>query len=542
MAENPNKTLVINNFHGSMTPYRDGDINSGKAFVTEVSGYDPFTKPGELTWNESSTQIDVAGAIITDLILAGKTRVESGIIYAYLVGHTGRVYKVQVNDPTTYNYNYDNPVLLTTLTSGTPTFTRGAFIDFYGTTERIYISHDKGLTQLNFDGTNETVVGLLASWKQNVPKPIQQYLGKMYVGNGSNIAEMDSTLTITSYTKLSPGFPSNTQVRDIKMSPDGTYLQMAVAEFALGDITSTTPNTSILNPSNSFVFKWSGTDIGYTSFVTYGGITITSLLAFGNQQYAFGYDVLSGGIFNPIDKMVTSSPLSAFGESPLPNAVISISNMPFWAAPLPYAGDMTFSTSMFGTISNYEIEPGYWAPLFQYASGNETDVIRTPFMLVVSNFAQGASSNGYTDAIFGVSKIYFSTLETSASPTTKYKLYKWCPFPTGLGTLPIADENVYQTQSQSFSKRIKVSEIRIYGEPWVANNAFLIDIIGSDGNPVSGGSMTFIAGTNLTIGDDFAWYNPATKPLYSMGIRITNKGTVNHTISRVEIDYSSGGK
>jgi len=542
MAINPNKTLVINNFHGSMTPYFQGDINSGKAFVQEVSGYDPFAKAGRLTWYEQATQIDDTYSVVTDLILAGKVRSESGIVYAYLVGHTGRVYKVQVNDPTTYNPDYDNPVLLATLALGTPTFTRGAFIDFYGTTQRIYIGHDKGVTQLEFDGTGETVVGVVGSWSQNVPRPFQQFLGNLYIGNGSNIAEVTSALTVSSYTKLSPGFPSGTQVRDIKMTPDGNYLQMVVTELTLGDITSTTPDTSILVPSDSYIFKWNGTDTGYTSFITYQGISLTSLLSYGNSQYLFGYDIMAGGTFNPIDKMITSTPVSAFGESPLPNAVTSICNMPWWVTTLPFEGNTSLSMTTFGTPSTYEYEPGYWAPLFQYASGDETDILRVPFMSVISNFAQGASSNGYTDAIFGTPKMYFSTLETSASPTTKYKLWKWSPFPYGAGTTLNDFAAVYQTQNQSFSKKITASEIRIYGEPWIAGNSFTIDIIGADDTPVSGGSMTFTAGTNLTVGADFAWYNPTTKPIYSLGIRIGNYGTTNNTISRIEIDYSEAGK
>ena len=90
-------TKIIDNFTGSMTPKLNGDMNSGYSQWLNVFGYDPFTKPGNLTWNEMQTQIDSAGSVITDLIVAGKTRVESGIIYVYAIGHTGRLYKIQVN-------------------------------------------------------------------------------------------------------------------------------------------------------------------------------------------------------------------------------------------------------------------------------------------------------------------------------------------------------------------------------------------------------------------------------------------------------------
>jgi len=154
-------TLKVDNFKGSMTAYVTGDINSGLTNVFEQFGANPFTYPGRLTWSTESEQIDPNGSVITDLIVAGKERVESGIIYVYAIGHTGRLYKIQVNNPATFNPDYDNPVLLATLSSNSPTFTRGGFIDFFGSTERIYIGHDKGVTRIDFNGTNETFVGVL---------------------------------------------------------------------------------------------------------------------------------------------------------------------------------------------------------------------------------------------------------------------------------------------------------------------------------------------------------------------------------------------
>jgi len=75
-----------------------------------------------------------------------------------------------------------------------------------------------------------------------------------------------------------------------------------------------------------------------------------------------------------------------------------------------------------------------------------------------------------------------------------------------------------------------------------SHNSFQIDIIGSDGNPMAGASKTFTAGSNLTIGDDFAWYTPQSYPTYAVGVRVTNLGTVNHTITKIEIDVDDGGK
>lgn len=535
--ENNVKTLIVDNFLGSMTEFIDGDINSGRSNVYESFAQDPFAKPGNLTWGVDAIQIDPDGDVITDLILAGKERVESGVLFVYCIGHTGRVYKIQVNDPNTFNPDFDNPVLLTTLVAGTPTFTRGAFIDFFGATERIYISHDKGLTRVDFDGTGEAVVS--GSWTQNVPKPLKQFVGKLYIGNGANIAEMDSTATITSSTRLSPGFPDNTQIRDMDVTPDGNYMTMVVTRLALPDITSTAQDTTIAANSDSYFFKWNGTDAGYTAYDTFPLISLASSTQFGQSQYTFGSDLRGVAIYNPVNRLIPSSLLGSYEQPPMPNAIISDGNAVLYATTLFFEDHVEMSVGLFGGY-DWEIGTGFWAPMGLVAAGDETDINRVPYFQSVSNFGRGLSSNGYPDNVFSKSKIYFSTLESSSGPTTAYRFYKWSVVPTGAGTA--AQSAVYQTQTQLFSKKIQPKEIRIYGEPWVANNEFTVDLIGSDGNPITGGSMTFTAGTNLTIGADFAWYTPQTEPTYAIGLRFTNTGTTNHTITKAEIDYAQGGK
>lgn len=525
-------TKVIDNFSGRMTRIADGDLNSGFSKFYISSGSDPFRDPGNLTWQEQAVQIDAAGAVITDLIMAGKERVESQISYVYCVGHTGRVYKIQVNDPSSFNPNYDNPVLLTTLTSGSPTFTRGASIDFFGATERIYIGHDKGVTRIDFDGTNEAAVS--GSWTQTVPRPLKQFIGKLYAGNGSNIAEIDSTATVTTSTKLSPGFPTNSQVRDIDVSPDGINLKMVVTSLALPDLTTATQDTTLVANSESWIFSWNGTDTGYTSFINFPSFSLNAYHTFGNYEYTFGYDLAGSAIFNPTEKIISA----IFEQSPLPNAVASNGNLVGWATTFYFGGFLEVCNSVYGSLDN-EVGTGLWSQFYQVAQGTETDVVRVPFQILISNFGIGSSSNGYAGSVFGFGKAYFSTLETSAAPTIKYKLYKW--FPVSTTVLP-SIEGVYETQNQLFSKKQKISEVRIYGQPWVANNSFQIDLIGSDGNPITNGTKVFTAGSNLTVGNDYAWWNPQMATTYTLGIRITNLGTANHTIMKIEIDHEDAGK
>ncbi len=535
-------TLLIDNFKGSYTIYQYGDINSGRSYEQTSAGANPFINPGQLTWMQSSTQIDPTGSVITDLIMAGKERVESNVLYVYAIGHTGRLYKIQVNDPTSYNPDYDNPVLLATLAINSPTFTRGGSIDFFGATEKIYIGHDKGITSINFDGTGEAFVGVLGTWTQNVPRPLKQFVGSLFIGNGANLAQIDSTATVTTYTKFSPGFPANTQVRDIDLSPDGNYLETVVTRLALNDITATTQDTSVTSNSDSYIFKWNGTDTGYTAFTTFPSFSLSANIMFQNYQYVFGTDQFGSALYNPTEKIITLPEVQTI----LPNSITSSGNLLLFLAPTYFNNVMEVDLYAWGS-NDFEVgHPiGDWDLFFRNATAPETDIIRTPFMLSVSNAGFGASSNGYPNNIFGTSKIYFSTLETSSSPTTKYRFYKW-DINTSTLQSPSVNNAIsmgyYQTQTQMFSKKITVSEVRIYSAGWVAGNSFQIDLIGSSGLPIVGGTYVFTAGSQMNIGDDFAWWGPDMAPTYAIGIAITNLGTTNYIINKIEIDYADAGK
>lgn len=528
------KPIVINNFQGRLTRYNDGDLNSGYAKYSTTFGNDPFTSPGNLTWFEAPTRIDSGGSIITDLIMAARPRLESGITYVYAIGHTGRLYKIQVNDPTTYAPNYDNPVLLATLTSGTPTFKYGSSIQFFGATERIYIGHDKGVTRVDFNGTNETFVGVAGSYTASVPRPSVNFNAKLYFGNGTNLVEIDSTATVTSYAKLSPAFPVGTQVRDIDVSPDGNYVQIVVSRLSQPDMTVATQDTSSLSSADSYFILWNGIDPGYTSYNPYNTYSLNANTSFGPYSYTMGYDLGGAAIYSGGNKIV-SLPDSL---SPNFSAMFSTGNLVGFGAPEQSSSVLKGTVMVYGAYDE-EIPKGLYRFLRQSAGGAQTDVIQIPTCLIVSNLFYGSSSAGYSGNQVGSAKLYFSTLETSAAPTTAYKFYKFTTVPTGLGT---AIGGVYETQNQIFSKKIMFGEVRLYTEPLVTNNSFQVDLIGSNGNSISGSSKTFTVGSNVTSGQDYVWYTPATAPTYSVGLRITNLGSVNFVLTKAEIDYNLGGK
>lgn len=527
-------TLIIDNFQGRLTRYFDGDANSGYAKYSTTFGNDPFTNPGNLTWFENISQIDAGGSVITDLIMAARPRLESGITYVYAIGHTGRLYKIQVNDPTTYNPNYDNPVLLTTLTAESPTFKYGSSIQFYGATERLYIGHDKGVTRVDFNGANETFVGVVGSYTQNVPRPSENFNGSLFFGNGTNLVQIDSTATVVSYAKLDPAFPVGTTVRDIDVSPDGNYLQIVVTRVTPPDLTAATQDTSSLSSGDSYFIYWNGSDPGYTSYNPYNSYSINGNLSFGTNGYTLGYDLGGAAIYAGGTKLI-SLPVSL---SPNFAALFSTGNLLGFTAP-ENSDDVLKGTLMVYGQYDIEIPQGLFRFFRASAGSPQTDVIQMPTCVIVSNLFYGSSSAGYSGNVVGSAKLYFSTLETSAAPTTAYKFYKFTTVPTGLGT---AIGGVYETQNQLFPEKVKLNEVRLYTEPLVANNSFSIDIIGSNGSPISGASKTFTVGTNVTAGQDYVWYTPQSTSTYAIGVRITNLGTKNWVATKCEVDHSGGGK
>ncbi len=80
-------TKIIDNFNGVLTRNNYGDLNSGYVKLQTSFGYDPFVKPGQLSWCEAPVQIDPTYSVLTDLIMDGKERVESGIVYLYCLQH-----------------------------------------------------------------------------------------------------------------------------------------------------------------------------------------------------------------------------------------------------------------------------------------------------------------------------------------------------------------------------------------------------------------------------------------------------------------------
>lgn len=533
------QTIEITNFGGRLTRIINGNLNSGFAKFVPSFGYDPFSKPMNLTWLEAP--VDISGSAITDLVLVSKQRFESGTQYIYSIGNTGRIYKTTPN--TIGTPNLDTSSLLGTLSNHNMQF--GASMEFYGATEKIYIGQDDRVNSVNFDGSGEATVGSTSSVMSNVARPLAQFVGKLIFGNQNNIGAIDSTATVTSYAQLSPALPPETHITDLDLSPDGNYLYITTSGTPNENITTVSNDRQAAAASDGNIYYWNGSDPGITASKSIPSYAVTALHTYLGNNVLFANDALGAGLNNGTEKMI-SLPNN---KSSLPNANVANGNFLTWVNPEINATGTGIDASLyyFGNLDS-ENPSGLWRVMRYTTSLNAGFVYQTPLNIMTNN-KYSTVNNAVTAVVsMGYGKHYFSAFSVNTSNTTvsatTAKLFRFLITSSGSGT---PQTGVYETQNQLFSKKIGIAQIRVYCEPTATGNGFQLDVIGGDGNVVTNGTFTYSYGS---VGDpntnsstmERINFNPNFQTLYSLGIRVTNTGSTNMTIKKIEVDYSEEGK
>lgn len=530
-------TEVITNFTGRLTRMNTGDLNSGFAKFSSSFGYDPFSKPGNLTWLYQPT--DIAGAVITDAVLSTKMwSFDTTTRYVYAIGSTGRVYRI---DPTHSGISetplYDTPSLLTTLSASSPTFTYGSSLEFYN--GKCFISSDALLTRINFDGSAETVVtgGSLTS---GIYHPLVQFGGYLVVGNGNNIALVDSTNLFTTVAKLSPALPNGMYVHDLDVTPDGNYLAITASYLYPANISSPLGgDRGNAYAVDSYIFYWNAVDLGITVTDALPSFPANAINVFLGNQYVFSNDTFGMSLIDGKEKILTLPGNNA----PSPYGATANGTFVSWVNSevtgtinsTTGGGDATFASLYYYGRLDSENHTGLFR-LARIAPTSAGKMWQAPVNMMVNSYEFS------TSFVLGWGKHYISVWE-DASPDV-FHFYRFV-LPPSADTVP--QLGVYETQTKLYSKRIGLSSIRVYTEPTAASNGFQLDVIGSDGQVVTNGSFTYsyTAGTDVTLLQgslERINFNPNITPLYAYGIRITNTGTTNMTILKVEVDVDTAGQ
>ena len=534
-------TLTITNFGGGLTRRNTGDIDSGLTKFESSWGYDPFSKPGNLTWFEQPTSIlsldDSDGPIV-----AIKQRSEATGNRVYAVANDRNLYKISLSSGSSPGSELDTPSVVGALINmgGTAMFENGGDIRFYGSTEKIFVS-SRGIQKINFDGSGVTsIAGTEAS---GVPRPMATFLGKLYYGNANNIGEIDSTELLVTEDRLSPALPSGFFVQDLDPTPDGNYLQITATrnrpDLNYNPLGTSQPDQSM---SESYKFLWNGIDAGVTSQEFYPGIQLTASEIMGEEDNSFGYEQSGAAILS-----------GSIKELALPNNL-----PPFFGATFGVSNMLGFATVEYvpddkgyrGAVYNYgqydsETRPGLYRTLRFNAVTAGSDVVVVQSAKNVSNHIYAHSYRGLPSSVAASGKMYITATEASAlgAPVGPHRILKFNTNPIGVGSIVAG---VHETQTQLFSKKTAIKEVRVYTEPLVGGNDFTVDLIGSGGSVMSGGSQRFEVNTgSVATSTDMVHFNPAMSPTYALGIRITNAsvtGVVNWTALKVEVDTEPAGK
>lgn len=547
----PIQTIEITNFSGRLTRVLNGELNSGMAKFANSFGYDFFSKPGNLTWLERSA--DITGPI-QGIPLAAKTRfIGETNPSAYVITSTGKLYHMWVNDfPGGTNALASSVVGVGSVLAGNATYTYGASMDFYGvpstvaassvvSVEQIFIGSDNQVNTIKFDSgitgfNNDAVVGQVSNYTPNKYHPLKKFVGLLLVGDGQAVDSIDNTLTVRS--SIFGALPTESRVRDIDISPDGNYALVSSTTNDYEPISTISEQVLGSIPSDGTIFYWNGSDLSITGQNSIPGSQVTALQTYLQNNMFFTTDSMGSALSDGTNKIV-SLPNN---KAPFPNATGVNGNFLFWSAVENAGGINGLQASMYyyGSIDG-ESAPGLYRVL-RNASTIAGNILQTPLNVLTSTSYSDINSAKSSVVAIGYGQHYFSTVDVSSSSSV-FSLNSFCFPPSGTRT---PQSGIYETQTQLFSKKVAIKQVRVYTEPTVLNNGFELDIIGNSNAFLGTLVYNYSAGTDITKLQgslDRIDYNPtAASYTYSIGLRITNLGSVNMTIKKIEIDYVQAGK
>ena len=403
---------------------------------------------------------------------------------------------------------------------------------------------------INPDGSGEQAVGTQTRYVSNIFKPLKPFAGNLVVGNGNTVALVNSTNTVISsvlntgatllYSSLNPPLGTQEKVLDLDVSPSNDYVILASAKILQEERLDSTQYDIVqtFSSQEGKISQWNGVDGTVTAATSFPTYLISAIETWFKNMSFFGGDSF-GTAFNDGSNKKVSLPNN---KPPLPNAVAVNGNFMTWVCPEVDSAQRYLSLYYYGALD--EENPTGLYRLLRWTSTQSSGMVsKAPLNLLVSNKYTTINSNGTGLITYGWGKHYIGVNSVNSGGTQNFLLV-FLVTPTGTGTPQLG---VYETQTQLFSKRIDIKQIRVYTEPTVAGNGFQIDMIEADGSVMNNGtySYTFVAGsdeTKLQGSLERINFNPTAATGFSLGLRITNTGTTNMTIKKIEVDWEEQGK
>lgn len=543
------QTIEITNFSGRLTRIPDGNMNSGLAKYSTSWGYDPFISPGNLTWLEAPVDCDPNNSSILGIITSSKSKTgdgnngeSTGTGYLYAVDHLANVYRLTPNNSFNQVPLSGVSIISQASSSTLSGYTYGGGVEIFGSSEQLYLGGDGGVERINFDGSSRSSVAGGSSVVTNIPRPLTQFSGNLVFGNGTNIGLISSSSIVSSYNQLNPSLPPQVYVHDIEISADLNYLISVASDIVTDQATTKLGGRALSNSGDTLLVQWNGSDLGFTAgfkFPTFFGSAVHSFL---DRQLSIGMDSYGASIIDGTNKKVTLQGV----RPPFPNAVGSNGNILHLVSVEKFNNSLQASLFYYGQFDEESQAPGLWR-LFSLGSTQTNGWIdQVPWQ--VAYCGQQYTTNNASSVLATLGgKHIFSLLDVSnGGGTSKFKTYAFALPASGNGTPQLG---VYETQTQIFSKKGTIKQVRVYCQPTATGNGFQLDMIGSDGNVISNGwagnTYTFTAGSDPTLLQgslERIDFNPVMKNTFAVALRITNTGTTNMTIEKIEVDWAPAGK
>ncbi len=549
------KTITITNFAGRLSRIQNGDLNSGFAKFTSSFGYDPFSKPMNLTWLETPTNITGPIANVPQAAKVLSTTSSGPLVH--LIDQTGNWYQILSSTPSNSNLNS----VIGVSSVYTQGYQFGTSMEFYGSVVgqdlggnnlgKLYVGGDNGVVSINPNGSAETIVGNTNFYTKNIFHPLQPFAGALVFGNGNTIGEINATGTVISsvintgtssgiYSSLNPPLETSAKVLDLEVTPSNDYIVMPSSDILQEERLDSTVYDIVqtYGTQGGKLNLWNGTDGTVTAATSVPTYLLSAIQTYFKNMSFFGGDTF-GTAFNDGNSKLLSLPNH---KPPLPNAVSNNANFITWACPEIVGAKRYLSLYYYGALDQ-ENPQGMYRVLRWETTQSNGFVSKVPLNIIVSNKYQ--TVNGAQTAIvtYGYGKHYIGVNSVNSGGVQNF-LLSFLITPTGSGT---PQTGVYETQTQLFSKRVGIAQIRVYTEATVAGNAFQLDLIGADGSVIPNATYTYAFGqiTDPQSGSTSVErinFPPNTKTQYALGVRVTNTGSTNMTIKKIEIDVTEDGK
>lgn len=527
------QTLIIDNFKGKLTKSLLGDVNSGLCPVSLKNfGFNPFWSIYDNSLSFLPAVSNIAGGTISGGPLLGMISYEDSNFnpLVYAVGISGTIYVVTASSPQSTNPDFD---AITIFTNNPTTYTAykggSILISSISGVKRLYAGGDGKLQISSGLVVNASTWTTLSGLTTDTPTPMVEFLGKLYFGNGSNIAEStDGYSTFSSAAKLSPSIPADYVFRDLAVSADGRYLIGIATQLSASFLDNSSPthgNQAIYNLPNSVIILWNGIDSGYSVMKFIKGVNLSSIIVTNTYTAIFGNDDEGLAIYDTEGNRISQ---------------VFDSN----SATYPPLNAQTFAS---GQKIFFLAQRGANIGLYCYNNADTSVYCLWQSDAMTVNTLKGSCclpSNHATSYLTGSgvdlsrTRIYFSIAKIAIGTAANNYLYRM--------HTQNASESVqlgsYSTQVQKFAKKIKVGEIRVFCEPTIPSNAFTMYLTNSSGGTISSSTMSyaFAAGTDETQKQgalDVIKFNPTINATQSLGLQFNNTGTSSITVHKVEMDY-----